>query len=166
MLESKNTSRHADIPTFQPSNLVDFLNFRPREISTENLLMVLPRPGSADRAPLTHADRVSRARSRRDDARHFAVRLRDGQLKCQAVELTIRLGPQHRSHVGARNADVATLEHDAHLADAPRSRGAAHADVRDALHAVTRQRRHGGQRSRQYSAQLLTVPFFAPAKSR
>src|SRR5258705_473356 len=166
MLDSIRIRTPPNIPTFQRFFLVELLNFRPREIGTENLLMVLPRPGSADRPPLTPAAGVPGAGPRRDDARDFAVRLRDGQLKCQAVELAIRLGPQHRSHVGARNADVATLEHDAHLADAPRPRGAAHGEVRDALHAVTRERRHAGQRSRQYSAELLTVPFFAPAKSR
>src|SRR5258705_7658244 len=87
MLDSIRTRTPPNIPTFQRFFLVELLIFRPRKIGTENLLMVLPRRGSADRAPMTHADRVSRARSRRDDARDFAVRLRDGQLKCQAVEL-------------------------------------------------------------------------------
>src|SRR2546427_2646800 len=167
MRESSDTIRLTIVPPFHLSILVRLFNFRPREIRPQNLPITLPRAGPADRAPLAHPDRVPGSGA----YRHEPVDLSAGapghrQLKRRTREHAVGIWAQHPAHIGTRNADVATLEHDPQLADATRSGRASHRDVRDARQSVAGQWHYRRQRSRQYSAQFEAIPFFAPAKAR
>src|SRR5256885_10159531 len=153
-------------PSDRPTRLVESLNGRSREISGEDLAILLSRARPTDRAPLAQSQAVSGAGARRDEPHHLAVLTRRGQLKRRALQQPIGLGPQHGPDVGARHSDVAVLEHDAQLAHASGGAGAAHHDVRDALQPIPADVHHHRQRPRQYSAPLGAVPFLVPAEPR
>src|SRR6266516_1133056 len=146
--------------------LVEPLNGRPWKIGRQDLPVLLARARSAYRAPLAQAEAVSRPRACRDEPSDRSVLARHRQLERRALQQPTRLRPQHGAHLRARHADVAVLEHDAELADAPRRTGAAHRNVGDALQAIAADMHHGRERPRQYSAQLRAVPFLAPTKPR
>src|SRR6266705_5105563 len=151
MRESSDTIRLTVVPTFHLSILVRPFNFRPREIRAQNLPIILPRAGPADRAPLAHPDRVPGSGA----YRHEPVDLSAGapghrQLKRRTREHAVGIWAQHPAHIGARNADVATLEHDPQLADATRSGRASHRNVRDARQSVAGQ----WHRSEEHTSEL------------
>src|SRR6266516_5042738 len=113
MLESRNATTHANGPTFQPSNLVDLFNFRPREIRAQNLAIILPRTGPPDRAPLTHPDRVPGSGADRHEPVDLAASAPGHrQLKRRTREHAVGIRTQHRADIGTWNADVAPLEDD------------------------------------------------------
>src|SRR3989475_200015 len=152
--------------TARPLPLVESLNGRPREVSGEDVPILLACARSAHCAPLAQSEAVSRPRAGRDEPRDLAVLARHRQLERRALQQPTRLRPQHGAHVRARHADVAVLEHDAELTDAPRGTDAAHRNVGDALQAIAADMHHGRERPRQYSAQLRAVPFLAPTEPR
>src|SRR5256714_4778414 len=151
-------------PSDRPTRLVESLNGRSREISSEDLAILLSRARPADRAPLTQPQAVTRARAGGDEPRDLAVLTGHRQLERRALQQAIGLGPQHGPDVGPGHSDVAVLEHDAQLAHAPGGTGMAHHEVRDALQPIAADVHDRRQRPRQYSAQLGAVPFLAPAK--
>src|SRR6266566_3312115 len=152
--------------TLRAAALVEPLNGRPWKIGRQDLPVLLARARSAHRAPLAQAEAVSRPRACRDEPSDRSVLARHRQLERRALQQPTRLRPQHGAHLRARHADVAVLEHDAELADAPRRTGAAHRNVGDALQAIAADMHHGRERPRQYSAQLRAVPFLAPTEPR
>src|SRR5438132_971642 len=111
MLESKSTTKHSNFPTFHPSNLVEPFNLGSREISIQNLVIVLSRARAADGAPLAHADAVTRPGARRNQARHLTIHFRHSQLKGIAGKHAIDIGSQHSADVRAWDAYVAALDH-------------------------------------------------------
>src|SRR5207247_10072604 len=127
---------------------------------------VLTRAGPAHRAPLTESHTVAPPSARRDEPADLAAVLRHREREGRAAEQLIGLWPQDRAHVGAGHPYVTVLEHDGQLADPARRRGAGYRDIRDALQPAPARVHHRGKRPRQYSAQVGTIPFLAPAKPR
>src|SRR5256712_4381502 len=148
--------------------LVEAFKASPRKIGRENLAVILSRARSADRAPLTQPEAVSRSRPRGDEPRDLTVLPRDERRDRRALQQPIGLRPQHGADVRAGHTHIAVLPHDAQLSDAPGRPRAGHRDVRDALQAIAAGRPVPPWRARprQYTAQLRAVPFLAPAKSR
>src|SRR2546421_12435971 len=157
MLESKSSTKHSNLPTFQPSNLVEPFNLGSREISIQDLVIVLTRARAADGAPLAHADAVTRPGARRNQARHLTIHFRHSQLKCVAGKHAIDIGSQHSADVRAWDAYVAALEYDSQFPHPSRLGRAAHGHIGDALELVTGARRARGPWLRPSSEQQSLI---------
>ena len=104
--------------------------------------------------------------ARRHHAGHPPTLPRHLQLERLAPERAVGFGTQHVADVGPRHPNVAAREDDPQLADPAGRRRPAHFDIGDGLQPVPSHIHHRRKRPRQYSAQLGTIPLFAPAEPR
>src|SRR5690348_15932288 len=113
MADRNSAVRPTARPPVRPTASIKALNVGPREISGENLAVVLAGSGAAHRPPLAHPHAMPPPRADGDQTRDLPAVLRNRQPKRRAAEQLICPGAEHGANVGPRHADVAVLERDA-----------------------------------------------------